>query len=95
VVQLREDAMCFCRGNPAHLSIYILRRGLEYLQKREVEQIQSHVQSLTSELLLRLQDEGIKASTPSERERNGANVNVDCEGASVIVERMRKAGIYA
>lgn len=94
-IQVRDDAMCFSRGNPAHLSIYILRRGLDFLQQWEPEQILSHAQSLTSELLHRLQQEGITASTPIEKERHGANVAIDCKGASMIVERMGKAGIYA
>ncbi|KAI1423450.1 pyridoxal phosphate-dependent transferase [Xylaria sp. FL1777] len=87
-IKVRDDAMCFCRGNPAHLSIYILLQGLRFLRQWEPVKIQSHIQTLTSELLRRLTAEGIMSSTPPDNERHGASVTIDCEGASEIVDKL-------
>lgn len=94
-IDVRDDAMCFCRGNPGHLSIYILREGLDFLNQWDPCDIQKHVQTLTTELLYRLDQEGILASTPKEKERHGASVTIDCVSASKIVEELEKANIYA
>lgn len=94
-LKIRNDAMCFSRGNPAHLSIYILREALEYLNQWDASDIEKHVQTLTTTLLERLRREGIPSSTPIEKARHGASVTIHCAGASDIVGEMSKAGVYA
>jgi len=94
-LNVRNDAMCFSRGNPAHLPIYILREALDYLNQWDASNIEKHVQTLTTTLLERLQIESIFSSTPIEKARHGASVTVNCVGASEIVNEMAKTGIYA
>ncbi|KAI9929858.1 hypothetical protein ASPWEDRAFT_23592 [Aspergillus wentii DTO 134E9] len=94
-LEIRNDAMCFSRGNPAHLAIYILREALVFLNQWDAADIERHVQTLTAALLERLQREGIPSSTPVDTARHGASVTVDCAGASEIVNEMSKAGVYA
>ncbi|KAI9375174.1 pyridoxal phosphate-dependent transferase [Aspergillus egyptiacus] len=93
--RLRDDAMVFSRGNPAHVSIYLLREGLEFLARWDTVRIQTHVQILTTSLRSALEREGIPSSTPSEKQRHGASVTVHCRGASDIVDEMRNLGVYA
>lgn len=94
-LEARKDAMCFSRGNPAHLSIYILREALEFLRQWDAAEIEQHVQTLTSALIERLKSRGIFPSTPTATERHGASVTVNCERASDIVDEMAKAGVFA
>jgi selenocysteine lyase/cysteine desulfurase len=94
-LEIRNDAMCFSRGNPAHLPIYLLGAALDYLSQWSVTDIEKHVQSLTSTLLEKLQIEGISSSTPIDKARHGASVTIDCAGASEIVNEMAKSGVFA
>ncbi|PLB52230.1 PLP-dependent transferase [Aspergillus steynii IBT 23096] len=94
-LEARNDAMCFSRGNPAHLPIYVLRESLEYLKQWDASKIEEHVQTLTTALLERLKTKSIHSSTPTAKDQHGASVTVDCERASEIVDEMAKAGIYA
>ncbi|KAL4999848.1 pyridoxal phosphate-dependent transferase [Aspergillus recurvatus] len=94
-VKLKDDARVFTRGNPSHLSIYMLREALDFLRQWEPIEIERHVQTLTAELLKLLDQEGIPSSTPWDKERHGGSVTVHCAGAAKIVDELRKAGIYA
>ncbi|KAJ5113586.1 PLP-dependent transferase [Penicillium angulare] len=94
-IESRKDAMCFSRGNPSHLSIYILREALEYLRQWDTRDIEKHVQTLTTTLLSRLKLKGIHSSTPATPDQHGASVTVPCERASEIVDEMAKMGVYA
>ncbi|PLB55544.1 PLP-dependent transferase [Aspergillus steynii IBT 23096] len=92
---IRNDAMCFSSGNPAHLAIYILREALQFLNQWDPIVIERHVQTLTTLLLRKLHQEGIPSSTPLEKARHGASITVTCEGSSEIVDGMRSVGVYA
>ena len=94
-LEVRNDAMCFSHGNPAHLPIYILRECLEFLNQWDPNEILDHVEILTSTLLQRLQWAGISPATPIQKAAHGASVIVYCAGASEIVKEMEKAGVYA
>lgn len=94
-ISVRDDAMCFSRGNPGHLSIYILSNSLKYLSQWSACDIQQHVQILTTKLIDELEKAGIKISTPKEPQYLGASVTIDCAGASRIVDDLFEAGIYA
>ncbi|KAL3456344.1 PLP-dependent transferase [Aspergillus heterothallicus] len=94
-IKTRDTALCFSRGNPAHLSIYLLREGLEFLSRWEAREIEEHVQVLATELWTRLDNEGIRPSTPREKSRRGANITVHCKGATEIANRMSEVGILA
>ncbi|KAL4867214.1 hypothetical protein BDV12DRAFT_171729 [Aspergillus spectabilis] len=94
-LKFRNDALCFTRGNPSHLSIYILRGSVDFLKKWKAGEIERHVQGLTTKLLDGLEGEGILSSTPRDKEKHGGSVTVHCRGASEIVDELREAGVYA
>lgn len=94
-IETKQNALCFSRGNPAYLSLYLLRQGLKFLSQWDPAEIEQHVQLLTTDLLERLEQEGIRSSTPREKTRHGASVTIDCAGASEIVDKLSSAGIYA
>jgi selenocysteine lyase/cysteine desulfurase len=94
-ISIRDDALCFSCGNPAHLSIYMLQEGLKFLGQWETSEIKEHVQTLTAELLRRLDRLGMPSTTPRAMASHGASVTVECNGASEIVYAMSQAGVYA
>ncbi|KAL4794883.1 PLP-dependent transferase [Aspergillus venezuelensis] len=94
-VKFRDDALCFTRGNPSHLSIYLLRQSVDFLSQWDAVDIEEHVLGLSAALLEGLQKEGIASSTPWDRDQHAGNVTVQCEGATEIVNELRKAGVYA
>jgi cysteine desulfurase / selenocysteine lyase len=91
---LREDAMCFTRGNPAHCSIYVLNSALSYLSQFNMRNVQHHVQTLTVALLDRLRTARIATMTPADPERHGASVCIRSPRAQAIVDAMYARGVY-
>ncbi|KAL4940484.1 hypothetical protein BDV06DRAFT_19609 [Aspergillus oleicola] len=94
-LKLRDDALCFTRGNPGHLSIYILRESFDFLVRWDTAEIEKHVLDLSGALLDGLEKEGIPSSTPRDRDQRAGNVTVHCDGAAEIVDELRSAGVYA
>ncbi|KAL4962420.1 PLP-dependent transferase [Aspergillus stella-maris] len=94
-VRFRDDALCFTRGNPSHLSIYLLRESVDFLSQWDAVDIEKHVLGLSGALLEGLEKEGIHSSTPWDRDQHAGNVTVHCDGATEIVNGLRNAGIYA
>jgi selenocysteine lyase/cysteine desulfurase len=92
-IALRPDAMRFTRGNPAHISLYVLESALDYLSAFEPAAIQAHVQSLTSDLFARLSAHGVESSTPRETSRHGASVCLVRPDAKDIELRMGERGV--
>ena len=92
---LRDDAMRFTRGNPAHGPVYVLADGLDYLARHDVAAIQAHVQTLTTALLERLGELHIPSTTPADPARHGASVCVASPRAADIVDALAARGIYA
>ncbi len=95
VPPLREDAMRFTRGNPAHASIYVLNGALDYLSRFEMGDVLRHVQALTGVLLDRLEDLQIPSTTPRDPARHGASVCVASPRARAIVDAMAEQGVWA
>jgi cysteine desulfurase / selenocysteine lyase len=95
VPQLRDDAMRFTRGNPAHASIYVLNSALTYLSQFEMHAVQHHVQTLTVALLDRLAESQIPTMTPADPARHGASVCIPSSRAQAIVDAMGAGGVYA
>jgi cysteine desulfurase/selenocysteine lyase len=95
VPRLREDAMRFTRGNPAHCSIYVLNSALLYLSRFEMPAVQHHVQTLTVTLLDRLSELRISTTTPADPARHGASVCIPSSRAQAIVDAMEARGVYA
>jgi len=83
-VRLRDDALRFTRGNPAHLSLYVLASALAYLAAFDAAAVQAHVQALTTDLLARLKKHGIASSTPADPARHGASVCLARPDAHVL-----------
>ena len=92
---LRDDAMRFTRGNPAHCSIYVLNSALSYLSQFDMGDVQRHVQTLTVALLERLETARIATMTPADPERHGASVCIPSTRAQAIVDAMYARGVYA
>ncbi len=95
VPALRDDAMRFTRGNPAHGPIYVLNSALSYLSGFDMADLQRHVQGLTVALLDRLQDLQIPTTTPADPARHGASVCIPSHRASAIADAMYARGVYA
>jgi cysteine desulfurase/selenocysteine lyase len=93
--QLRDDALRFTRGNPAHASAYVLADALDYLAAWDVRDIQSHVQGMTTAMLERLQALQIPTLTPAEPARHGASVCIPSPRAQAIVDAMAQRGVQA
>ena len=93
-LELRPDAMRFTRGNPAHASIYVLAEALDYLSRHDVRAVESHVQTLTTDLHQRLRGMGLVPTTPAEPLRHGASVCFDSPRAKEIVEGLEQRGIF-
>ena len=92
---LREDGLCFTRGNPAHGAVYVLVSALSFLAETPVAAVQAHVQSLTADLLGRLAEAGIPTTTPTNPSRHGASVCIASPRAQAIVDAMTRRGAYA
>jgi len=92
---LVADAMRFCRGNPAHLPVYVLGSALDYLGQWEPAAIQRHVQALTAALLDRLEAAGIPTITPRDPAAHGASVCIATPEADAIVAAMAEKDVLA
>ncbi|WPL79425.1 aminotransferase class V-fold PLP-dependent enzyme [Bordetella hinzii] len=94
-IRLRDDALRFTRGNPAHASLYVLSSALDYLLGFEPARIQAHVQGLTTDLLGRLASHGLESSTPADPARHGASVCIARPDAALLHRRLDEAGVLA
>jgi selenocysteine lyase/cysteine desulfurase len=94
-LKLKDDAMRFTRGNPAHAPLYVLAEALTYLGQFSMSDVEHHVQALTVELLRGLRSLGIPTMTPEDPSQHGASVCIQTEQAAGIVEALYDAGIYA
>jgi cysteine desulfurase/selenocysteine lyase len=92
---LRDDALRFTRGNPAHAPVYVLAEALDYLAGYDMHAVQAHVQSLTTSMLERLRSLQIPTLTPADPARHGASVCVPSEKARSIVDGMARNGVLA
>jgi cysteine desulfurase / selenocysteine lyase len=95
VPALRDDAMRFTRGNPAHGPVYVLANALDYLSQFDPATVQRHVQGLTVSLLARLRELQIPATTPPDLARHGASVCVASPRAQAIVDALHEQGVWA
>lgn len=93
--QLRDDALRFTRGNPAHASVYVLADALDYLAAWDVGEIQAHVQGMTAAMLERLQALQIPTLTPADPARHGASVCIPSPRAQAIVDALTQRGVLA
>jgi len=92
---LRDDALRFTRGNPAHAPVYVLAQALDYLAHHDMAAIQAHVQSLTTAMLHRLRESQLPTLTPADPARHGASVCVPSPRAQAIVDGMARHGVLA
>jgi cysteine desulfurase/selenocysteine lyase len=93
--ELKSDAMCFARGNPAHGPIYVLNNALSYLSGFDMCDVQRHVQTLTVALLDELAAAQIPVMTPTDPARHGASVCIASPGAQEVVDELYAQGVYA
>lgn len=91
---LKPDAMRFTRGNPAHCPIYVLNNAISYLSRFDTQDVQTHVQTLTSALLEQLAASQIPVMTPIQPARRGASVCIASSQAAAIVDALYAQGIY-
>jgi selenocysteine lyase/cysteine desulfurase len=92
---LRDDALRFTRGNPAHAPVYVLAEALDYLAGYDMHAVQAHIQSLTTAMLERLRMSQIPTLTPADPARHGASVCVPSPRAQEIVNEMARNGVLA
>lgn len=92
---LHQDALCFTRGNPAHIALYVLSSALDYLSHFDMHLVESHIQQLTVPLLAALATHNIATSTPFELLRHGASVCIDTPHNAQVVALLREEGIFA
>ncbi len=92
---LRDDAMRFTRGNPAHAAAYVLKEALDFLSGFAMADIHRHVQTLTTSLLDQLAALQIPSTTPRDPARHGASVCIATPRAAAIAEALNDRGIYA
>lgn len=94
-LKLKDDALRFTRGNPAHAPVYVLAEALTYLGQFSMSDVERHVQAMTVELLNGLRSLSIPTITPEDPAQHGASVCIQTEQAATIVEALYEAGIYA
>ena len=92
---LRDDALRFTRGNPAHASLYVLADALDYLAAWDVRDVQAHVQGMTTAMLERLEALRIPTLTPADPARHGASVCVSSPRAQAIADALARRGVLA
>ncbi len=92
---LREDALRFTRGNPAHPSVYAMHAAMDLHESLPRGALAAHVQALTAGLLDRLAEAGIASTTPRKPEQHGANVCIAHPRANAIVQAMAGRGVLA
>lgn len=92
---VRSDALRFTRGNPAHGPVYVLAGALDYLRQFPMQDVQRHVQTLTTALLQRLEQLQIPSTTPRDPARHGASVCVASSRAQQITDALYQRGVYA
>lgn len=92
---LREDALRFTRGNPAHPSVYALHAALDLHESLPRGALAAHVLPLTAALLDRLAAAGIASTTPRDPRKHGANVCIAHPRANAIVAGMARRGVLA
>jgi selenocysteine lyase/cysteine desulfurase len=93
--RLRDDALRFTRGNPAHSSVYVLADALDYLAAYDVREVQAYVQGMTTALLERMEALRIPTLTPADPARHGASVCVSSPRAQTIVDAMARRRVLA
>ncbi|HEY4253410.1 MAG TPA: aminotransferase class V-fold PLP-dependent enzyme [Roseomonas sp.] len=92
---LVPDAMRFCRGNPAHVPLYVLGSALDFLAQWDTGVVQRHVHGLTTALLARLAAAGIPSTTPPDPRHHGASVCIESLRASAIVAALGEQNVLA
>jgi selenocysteine lyase/cysteine desulfurase len=92
---LRADAMRFTRGNPAHCPIYVLNGALSFLSAYDMQDVQTHVQTLTQALHDELSQRQFALTTPRDPARHGASICFTSPEAAAIVDRLFQRGVYA
>ncbi|MGE0415906.1 MAG: aminotransferase class V-fold PLP-dependent enzyme [Acetobacteraceae bacterium] len=92
---LRDDAMRFTRGNPAHVAVYVLAEALDYLAGFDMHDVQRHVQGLTTALLDRFAALQIPVMTPADPARHGASVCVASPHAQAMVDALQAHDVWA
>jgi selenocysteine lyase/cysteine desulfurase len=93
-VVLRDDALRFTRGNPAHAALYVLDAALDFLGAYEAADVQAHVQALTTDLHARLTEIGVTPSTPADPARHGASICIDGDFGEGVVADLQHRGVY-
>jgi selenocysteine lyase/cysteine desulfurase len=91
---LREDALRFTRGNPAHGAVFILGSALDYLGGFVLSAVEQHVLGLSGALLERLQALQIPTMTPRDPAHHAANVCVPSDRAGEIALGMGERGVW-
>ena len=90
---LRADALRFTRGNPSHVSLYVLDGALAFLAAHDAQALQAHIQGLTTDLHARLLAAGLSPSTPVDPNRHGASICLDGDFPDAVIGAFEQRGV--
>lgn len=93
-IGVKDGAMRFTRGNPAHGPVYVLNSSLDLLDRHDPALLHRHVASLTAALIDGLTRAGIPLTTPADPARHGANVCMDSSQAQAMCDELHARKVY-
>lgn len=95
VPRLRADGLCFTRGNPGFLALYMLEESLRYLADFPPARIASHAEALIGALYPALLARGLVPTTPADPARRAANLCIAPRDPAGMVDALAAQGVLA
>jgi selenocysteine lyase/cysteine desulfurase len=93
VFDLSPTARRFESGSPSVPNVYAALPGFQLLQEIGMENVAGHIKKLAQSLLIRSQDLGIRAKTPSDSV--GPLVVLQCKDSTLLVQKLAESNIVA
>lgn len=93
-MQYAKTAMRFATGTPNLAGVYAARAGIEIIASVGVERIREKSVRLTSQLIERAEEQGLRVNSPRDSHRRGGFVAIDFPGADKAVGKLQRKGIH-
>ncbi len=90
---LKPDAKRAEYGNVGHLSAYILRESIDYLNGYGIDRIAAHVRALSGDMIDAMTDLGLDVMTPRDPMRRAANAAFAWPDTSGFLKRAAESGV--